>query len=231
VSYTGSTPALGAGRQGSIPCTPTKKKLIFVNRFLNFYRQLFRENRTWLRVILIWFGLTFLLGAIVFYFLPGLLATIIKVFEQKFGASPDLNISLAKDIFLNNLVASSVALFGGIILGLGSFLVVGVNGFILGFVLTSLFALSTQSFLKTVTFIFASLLPHGIFELLAFFVAGALGLRLGLEWLGINSKGKRWKTLKDNLVNGVIFVPVLVLILFLAALIEVFVTGKIVNNF
>jgi len=73
-----------------------------------------------------------------------------------------------------------------------------------------------------------SLLPHGIFEIPALLISAALGLRLGLEWLLPGAKGIRLKTLKKNVINAFTLLPLILLLLFIAAFAEVFISSRIV---
>jgi stage II sporulation protein M len=202
-----------------------------MGNIINFHRQLFRENRPWFCTAFIWFVLTFLFGGAIYFFFPGFLETIVNMFRDKFAGTPDLSITLAKDIFINNLIATGFALFAGAVLGLGSLLVIGVNGFIFGYVVTSLFVISNTSVSRTILFVLAGIVPHGIFELSAFFIAGAMGLKLGLEWLGTNATGNRFKTFGSNFVKNLYVIPLLVLLLLVAAFMEVFVSGRLVDKF
>jgi stage II sporulation protein M len=71
--------------------------------------------------------------------------------------------------------------------------------------------------------------PHGILELPAFLIAAALGLRIGWEWLYKESDDNRWNIFKMNLKQAMILAPGIALLLFMAALIEVFVSGQIIS--
>src|SRR3989344_4119497 len=158
---------------------------------IQFYRNLFSENRHWLKLVTNWFLLAAIFGGITFFIKPDLLQVILKEFADRFGENPDLNFAFALQIFSQNIIASLIALFGGLILGLGPFVVVVVNGFLIG---------------------------------------SALGLRFGTEWLRQESKGHRGEVLKNNLIRAIVCLPAIALVLFIAALIEVFASGKLVGN-
>ncbi|MDO8591351.1 MAG: stage II sporulation protein M [bacterium] len=170
-------------------------------------------------------------GVITSFAKPDLLKVILDGFQEKFGSDPALDINLVMQIFSQNVIASLIAVFGGLLLGLGSILVVVVNGFLIGFVITSIFSLSQDHLGISLAFVLGGTLPHGIFELPAFLIASALGLRLGLEWIGRGVKGERGQVFKDNLKKSLLALPAIALILLIAAIIEVFVSGKIVANF
>jgi len=200
-----------------------------MQRITNYYRQLFIENRRWLKIALDWFILSALIGVVTVFIKPDLLMSIVSGFQDRFGINPSLNSNLSIQIFLQNLTASAIGLFGGILLGLGPVLVIGLNGFILGFVVTSILVLGGNIF-TSLLLVAGGVLPHGIFELSAFLAAGALGLRLGMEWLKNESVGHRWQVLKKNIINAILLFPLIAVVLFIAALIEVFVSGKIVDK-
>lgn len=202
-----------------------------MGRLIDFYKNLFIENRQWLKATVKWFLATAVLGAITFFIRPELLKIIVDGFVQKFGTNPELNFHLVLQIFQQNIIASAVALFGGFIFGLGSIVIVGINGFILGFVGVSLFFVNPDNIGVSISLALGGLVPHGIFELPAFLLAASLGFRLGLEWISRQAEGNRWQILKQNFKQSLLALPVIVLMLFIAALIEVFVSGKLVDKF
>jgi stage II sporulation protein M len=203
--------------------------LIDMQNILQFYRNLWAENHRWLRIVTTWFILSAFVGAFVAIIRPDLLQTILASFAERFGEDPSLNFDLALQIFLQNIVASLIALFGGLILGLGSFMVVVVNGFLIGFVVSTLIFLG-DNIVTSLVVIAGGLLPHGIIELPAFLVASAIGLRLGIEWLSKSSAENRFAVLKHNFLRSFGYIAAIALALFIAAIIEVFVSGKIVEN-
>ncbi|HEX5430082.1 MAG TPA: stage II sporulation protein M [Patescibacteria group bacterium] len=191
-------------------------------------RNFYSENRRWARFILKLFGLSIIFGAILYFFDPGLINQIADIFQSKFGPNPAQNAGLAREIFLQNSQAVALALFGGIILGLSSVLIVFFNGFIIGFVVLGILTAS-GNFGRNLAEVSLGLLPHGIFELPAFLAASALGLRLGTEWLGKDAQGIRLRTLGHNLKRAIYAVPVLAILLIIAAFIEVFVSGNLIK--
>jgi len=201
-----------------------------MNPFFQYYRSLFSTNSKWFKGAFIWFLLSAAVGVVVFFIFPGLLQAIVSGFSDRFGAAPALDYRLALQIFEQNVLASVIALFGGIILGLGSILVIGVNGFILGFVITSVFALP-GGVGRSLAVVLGGLVPHGIFEIPAFLISSALGLRLGIEWMLDSAQGQRLGIIKKNLKQGFLYLPSIALILLVAAFIEVYVSGWIVDKF
>jgi stage II sporulation protein M len=200
-----------------------------MQRFIQSYRDLFEQNRVWIRMIWNWFILAAFVGGVVAVVKPEFLQSIAASFAERFGANPALDINLAMQILLQNITASLVALFGGLLLGLGSILVVVVNGFLIGFIISSLL-FSGINILGWFVVVLGGLVPHGIFEIPAFLLAAALGLRLGTQWMRSESKGQRGEVFKKSLIQALVGLPAIALALLLAAIIEVFVSGNIVNS-
>jgi stage II sporulation protein M len=200
-------------------------------RIINYYKQVYWESGHWLRLVFSWFVMGAILGGLVFFAYPNLLEKIIGVFDEKFGQNPPLDFNLVIGIFLNNLQASAIALFGGLLIGLGPFIVVVTNGFLLGYLLFAIIMISPSQPLESLTVLAAGILPHGIFEIPAFLLAAGLGLKLGIEWLKKENYGQRLKVLGHNFKYAlVVGVPAVTIILFIAALVEVYVTGNLINS-
>lgn len=200
-----------------------------MDRIISFYRSLFSDNRYWFKLVLIWFIVSFGLGLAAYYYYPNMLQDILQIFTDKFGAEPKLNSDLVLAIFLNNVQASAIGLFGGLLLGIGSFFIVVTNGFLIGYVVVSIFSL-TERPLDGLLFMAMGLLPHGIFEIPAFLIAAALGLKLGLEWMGKQAAGQRWQVFRRNLIVTLLSLPSIALLLLIAAIVEVFVSGKLLES-
>lgn len=191
-----------------------------MKRLLTFYKNLLIENRNWLRIVTVLFLLEVLVGALISFENPELMDQILKTFEEKFGADPGLDFNFVIAIFTQNLIAAIIALFGGVVLGLTSFLTVTVNGFLLGYV---------AAFIADPWVIIFGLFPHGIFELPGLLTASALGFKVGLRWLSRGAEGKRFLILKQDFKTAIVSLPMIVVILFLAALIEVYISGNLVR--
>jgi stage II sporulation protein M len=198
-------------------------QLIF---FTNFYVQ----YKKWIKLVLGLFSVSIIAGAVLAFYYPDLMQHIFDAFAERFGDSPALDTNLAKEIFIQNLTASLIAWLGGLILGIAPFLMVALNGLILGYVVCFV-AMSSERVWEGIVFLLLGLLPHGILEIPAFLTAAVLGLSLGLNWLSSESSGQRLEVLKVSFIGSIKYFSLVVVFLAAAALIEVFVSGKLVGNF
>ncbi|WP_292517394.1 stage II sporulation protein M [Methanoculleus sp.] len=128
---------------------------------------------------------------------------------------------LAGKLFLNNLSACLLLFLGGASLGVVTVLVLSVNGLLIGAVTE--FVRQEQG----LAFIAAALVPHGIFEIPAFLIAGGLGLLLGQELIA------EWQGTGDAAARAVplarLFLRVVVPLLAIAAVVEAFITPAILS--
>ncbi len=131
-------------------------------------------------------------------------------------------------IFANNATGSLVALLFGLIAGVFPLFFVISNGLVIGIMLEMVVA-KLGAIGGAVVFT-AGILPHGILELPAVLISTAMGLNLGYRALRTLVKGDGEVTaqLKEGLL---IFLFWIVPILFIAAIIETFVTGAILSYF
>ena len=124
-------------------------------------------------------------------------------------------------IFLNNAIKSFLAIVLGIAIAIPPLIFLCFNGFIIGAVVSVL-----QSRISNVLII-ASLAPHGIIEIPAIVLAAALGLKVGFESIRflINRRSNIKVQLRQSLV---IYTKWILVMLFVAALIETFATPMLV---
>lgn len=191
-----------------------------MQKILGFYKNLFSENSQWFRIVGIWFAVSVVLGAIVSFTNPNLLDYVFQMIREKFGDEPVNDVGDALAIFKNNFRVATITLVGGLLLGLGPFVIVVFDGFIIGYAVARALSISGGN----IILISAAVLPHGILEIPAFLLAAALGLRLGTNWLRFE---KKWQTFKKDFLTVLIYFPSVALFLLLAAFIEVFVSGAI----
>ncbi len=173
-------------------------------------------------------------GIFIFFLILGVLVSItnpeksayyIELFRQTFGWITQLDpFERMLAIFKNNAFNSLLALVLGIGLGFVPFFLLAVNGLFLGMVGETF---STQ---KSVLFVLAATLPHGIIELPMVLLSGAIGFRLGFETFRF-LKGEK-TNLKQEFMQGMWFYLVRIApLLFVAAFIESYVTPVIAGYF
>jgi stage II sporulation protein M len=122
-------------------------------------------------------------------------------------------------IFFNNLQASLVMIASGITFGLLPILLISFNGFLLGIVLSVASHSAGQNPLQLFV---THILPHGIFELPAVFLASALGLRLGIliiRSLFLQGNKEAWKQFAFRLQSLLVLITGLLIV---AALVEAY---------
>lgn len=129
-------------------------------------------------------------------------------------------------IFSNNAAGSLMALLFGLIAGIFPVFFVAANGMVIGIVLELMVA---KLGVATGAAVFAAgILPHGILELPAVLVSTAIGLKLGYE--ALRSVIRREDSVTGEIGKGLlIFFFWILPILFIAAIIETFVTGALLG--
>jgi stage II sporulation protein M len=154
---------------------------------------------------------------------PSMADTLMKGFSSRFG--PLLTMSplyIVLTIFLNNSFVSLLSLVLGMALGIFPILFIAFNGYFVGVIS---YVVGQQ---KGFLFILLALLPHGIIELPMVFLSASTGLRLGyqvfLYFIG------RPTEIKKEFIKGLKFYfQVIMPLLFVAAIIETFITPIILS--
>lgn len=160
----------------------------------------------------------FFCSALIAFFVPSLFTGFDPYLQKLFTQASTLEgFDLFYFIFLNNLQAAFIGMIGGILFGLLPLGIVFLNGSILGYVAALVSAKEGFGAMWR-------LLPHGVFELPALFIALALGLRLGVESISVllSLSGVRRKEtfslmLRTSLIT---FVCVILPLLLIAGIIE-----------
>ncbi len=141
-----------------------------------------------------------------------------EIFLQLMSENPAI---VSLNIFINNLQASVILFLGGVSFGLITILILTLNGFIIGIVAEMI--RQEQGML----FFLAGVLPHGIFEIPAFILAGSYGILLGGElWRELGGDGDAITTAS---IYGKKFLRLVLPLLAVAACIEGFITPEILN--
>ena len=148
-------------------------------------------------------------------------------FQQLLSQSPQSNSGLVVTIFKQNITASLLALFGGIILGILPVIIVASNGLLIGYVIHYLIVILPESVGVKILILAATLLPHGIFELPIVLLSAALGMQWGIAWLLPSAKGQRKAAWKKHAQEAFAFIPLLIIVLAVAAFIEVNVSARL----
>lgn len=189
-----------------------KKEINLKKDFLNSLKTLKDSKKC------IYFGISiFLLMVIIGYFFPKFFVEEIRsLLNQLMLSFENLNtLQIVLKIFLNNALVSLSIILLGIVIGLFPLWATIQNGYIIGFVANKAIALEG-------IWVLWRLIPHGIFELPAIFIAIGLGLKLGEKVL---RRDKPIKFLKDSLK---VFLFVIMPLLIVAAIIEGLLIGFVV---
>ena len=180
--------------------------------------------RPYLLVIITLFLLATAAGYVSAYFNPDIIDELMGQFEETYGwLAEESPIMIMLFIFANNTLNSFIAMLLGTLFGIWPVIFILVNGYFIGVVVFS----SVQEY--GILVVLSALLPHGIIELPMIFISASIGLRLGvLAFQKIfNIKEKEIK-FKYELFSAIkFFVTVIVPLLFIAAIIETFITSSI----
>jgi stage II sporulation protein M len=178
--------------------------------------------RPHLLVIITLFLLATAVGYVSAYFNPDIIDELIGQFEETYGwIAEESPIMIMLFIFANNTLNSFIAMLLGTFFGIWPVIFILVNGYFIGVVVFS----SVQEY--GILVVLFALLPHGIIELPMIFISASMGLRLGvLAFQKIfNIKDIRFKYELFSAIR--FFVTVIVPLLFIAAIIETFITSSI----
>ena len=147
---------------------------------------------------------------------------IINEFQEEFSFIQNWNsFSIFLLIFLNNSIKAFAVILLGFFFGMAPFLLLAANGTLLGVVA---YIVSQES---GWTFLFLGILPHGIFEIPALILSVSYGLWLGVKFY---RKIKYNESFKSHFIHSIKFFGKIILpLLFIAALIEAFVTPILIN--
>lgn len=196
----------------------------------DYYANIIKGSRKLVFALFGLFCFAMSMGVLYFYSNPHFIETIIAQYKNIIPFSSVPNRQLVGIIFMQNMIAAILSLFGGLFLGLLPVGIVFINGFIVGYVSQYVFASSHMSFFTTLVLFLASVLPHGIFELSAIFFAGAIGVWWGIggffPWFRI---GIQDNSFKSRTLVSLAILPLIAVVLLLAAYIEVYVSMALVR--
>jgi stage II sporulation protein M len=171
------------------------------------------------------FILSIIIGLIVSFNNPGLSENYLESFKTSFGWIKSLDpIAIMAVIFLNNALKSLMAIVLGVGFGIIPILFIAGNGVVLS-ILADIVSKEHSAI-----FVIAAILPHGIIEVPMVIISASIGLRLG-HVVFLSLKGMK-TDIGSELRNGVVFYMRIILpLLFVAAMVETFVTPLIAFRF
>ncbi|MDD2913093.1 MAG: stage II sporulation protein M [Candidatus Pacebacteria bacterium] len=132
------------------------------------------------------------------------------------------NIELFFFIFINNTVSLFLTVFLGMLFSIFPFFVLLVNGGILGI----LFFFFLQN--SNLSLFLLGILPHGIIEIPILIIGGAMGFKMGKTMISVLFK-KKGDLREEISLSFVFFARFLFPLIAIAALVEVFITGSILD--
>ena len=161
------------------------------------------------------FAVSIFFGYIFGFYVPSFFEKLSAVYQFSELGAFDLMLT----IFVQNTkVAGMLVLFGFVFAAL-PVLVVSYNGFALGVISEAVIPEDG------ILYLLIGLLPHGIVELPLIFVSAGLGFKMGAGTLQVIFQKKSLRSfLFDFLAVGFLFLIVIVPLLFVAAMIESYVT-------
>lgn len=167
------------------------------------------------------FALSIAAGYIAYELYPELAMQSVSGLEELVQRLQNLSpLEIMLIIFINNIIAMFIAVLFGIALGIVPFLVLVLNGFIIGTIVRMLLLEMGWGF------IIAGLVPHGIIEIPLLLLSTSIGMRIGFEVL--RAIAGKPSDIKQEFIKGMkFFFYWMVPLIFLAALIETFITPVI----
>jgi stage II sporulation protein M len=154
---------------------------------------------------------------------PDIGENLMKLFEKEVAGqiigkeSSDIFVKL----FFNNLEACILLFLGGASFGILTIFIMSLNGILIGAIMEIVHKD------HSVTFVAAAILPHGVFEIPAFILSGALGILLAQSLIAEWYNGA--DTAEDAKKFCRTFILFVIPLLAIAAFIEAFITPIIIH--
>lgn len=126
-------------------------------------------------------------------------------------------------IFLNNFLSMAQMLLLGVVAGISPLFTLGLNGALVGMIM----AASAAEGLPVGAIVVLGILPHGFFELFAFFLCGAMGLKFGYHLFFPLAGKNRLASYRYIWKEAISLLPLVVILLAAAAVIEVLITPRL----
>ena len=141
-----------------------------------------------------------------------------EVAGQMDGTNP---LDLVTKLFANNLEACILLFLGGASFGILTIFIMSLNGIVIGAIMEII------SKDHTPLFVAAALVPHGIFEIPAFIISGALGILLAqsliAEWYGGGDSAVAAQAYAK------LFLAIVLPLVATAAIVEAFITPVVIH--
>lgn len=192
-------------------------------------KQVIRDNRSWLVLA----TAIFIICAVAFYLgtaysepvddqvLDSQLEMLQELFAFLIEAKPLVSALL---VFMNNFLSMAQMLLLGVLAGVSPLFTLGINGALVG----ALLSLSVQEGMPLLPLIMLGIMPHGIFELFAFFLCGAIGLKFGYHCVASPLPGiNRIESFRYIWKEAISILPLIVTLLILSAFVEMFITPRL----
>jgi len=154
---------------------------------------------------------------------PAIGEQLMEVFEKEVAGQITVSdpVDMCVKLLANNLEACIMLFLGGASFGILTLFILGLNGLVIG----SVTEIVSQG--HSAAFIAAALLPHGIFEIPAFIIAGALGFCMAqsliAEWYGAGDTGE------DARKYARLFLLYVLPLITIAAFVEAFITPAVIQ--
>jgi len=179
--------------------------------------------RGWSLIAILLFGIGLAFGLATPPYIAGLMSGEIAALEELSRILAPFSILTVIFIFIKNASALVLSFIFSPLLCLAPILSLTINGWLLAFISS----MAVQE--KSLGFVLAGLLPHGIFELPALIIGQAAALSFGtMAMLALFQKGKR-KSLLPNLKYNLRYLLLALCLLLPAAIIETYVTPLLVT--
>ncbi len=152
-------------------------------------------------------------GVVTTVMCPEIGKTLVALLRGSLGGRPHLGtFSMFLMIFLNNSKTAAIAMLGGIVFGIVPWIIVLFNGFMVGSVST----IAYEAGGKGIPQIILLLIPHGVIEIPAILLAATAGI--------LFYRNVRRGYSKEGFKLSLKLLGISVVMLFIAALVETFVT-------
>jgi stage II sporulation protein M len=154
---------------------------------------------------------------------PAVGEELMKLFEKEVAGQMDNTdpVDMCVKLFFNNLQACILLFLGGATFGILTIFIMSLNGIVIGAIM------ELVSKEHSALFVAAAIVPHGIFEIPAFIISGALGILLAqsliAEWYGSGD------TAVAAYAYARLFLAVVLPLVAIAATVEAFITPVVIH--